>query len=145
MLKRIAEDQIHKRVYVTASTGMASFNIEGATIHAFAGITQNYRNYVGLDYASMKRCLSKTGQSNWSQCGLLIIDEISMISADFLDCLDKIGRMLRRSNELPFGGIQVILFGDFGQLPPVGDGEKYAFHSHIWREVVQFQVINGWY
>jgi len=63
---------------------------------------------------------------------LLIIDEVSMLSADLLDKLDFIGRKIRRENTKPFGGLQIVFSGDFLQLAPVK--AKWVFQSIVWKE-----------
>lgn len=62
--------------------------------------------------------LESFSKENWRRAALLIIDEISMISADIFDKLDYIGRVVRGVNK-PFGGVQLVCCGDFFQLPPV--------------------------
>lgn len=122
---------------VTASTGIASTHISGVTIHSWSGIgiKQKLHAY-DLDALEEKQNLYK----RWNETQVLIIDEVSMLHASFVDMLDKVGKHIRR-NEKPFGGLQVIFTGDFFQLPPVvrhGDEyenkEVFAFTSHSWKE-----------
>lgn len=69
---------------------------------------------------------------------------VSMVDGDLFDKLDKIGRTIR-SSEKPFGGIQVVLSGDFFQLPPVStdyrNPAKFAFESEAWKQVVKQTVM----
>jgi hypothetical protein len=125
------------RYAVTASTGIASTHINGTTIHAWSGIgiKQSLRSYE-LDALEEKQNLYK----RWNETHVLIIDEVSMLHASFVDMLDKVAKHMRR-NEKPFGGIQVIFTGDFFQLPPVtrhtDEYEStgvFAFTSQAWRE-----------
>jgi hypothetical protein len=125
----------HKVPYaVTASTGIASTHIGGQTIHSWSGlgIRESLSPY-DIDTLLEKQPLWK----KWTSVSVLIIDEVSMLSAQFLDMLDALGRAMRR-NELPFGGLQVIFSGDFFQLPPISkkDGipALYAYHSRAWKE-----------
>lgn len=122
---------------VTASTGIASTHIGGMTIHSWSGIgiKQHLKAYE-LDALEEKQNLYK----RWNDTQVLIIDEISMLHASFVDMLDAVGKQLRR-NQLPFGGIQVVFTGDFFQLPPVvrntdeyENKEVFAFTSRAWKE-----------
>jgi hypothetical protein len=125
------------RYAVTASTGIASTHIGGTTIHAWSGIgiKQRLTDY-DLDAIEEKANVYK----RWNDTQVLIIDEISMLHASFVDMLDKLGKHIRR-NQKPFGGLQVIFTGDFFQLPPiVRNGNEYestdvfAFMSRAWKE-----------
>lgn len=106
-------------VHVTAMTGCAALLLGcGAkTLHSWAG----------LGIASELPHVSAL--SRWRKTKTLIVDEVSMMSADLFEKLDRIGRRLRKSNKL-FGGIQLILSGDFFQLPPV-EG-LFCFKSPLW-------------
>ena len=115
---------------VTASTGIAALHISGQTIHSFAGI--------GFGDGAKEKVfdtLNKSVRLRWMCCKCLIIDEISMISAELFDKLDYIARRCRNS-AAPFGGIRLILSGDFFQLPPVDLKQSggFAFQSTAWRE-----------
>ena len=101
---------------VTASSGLAALNVNGQTIHRFAGVgtADGPTDYV-VDSASRNmRTIAR-----WRDCGLLVIDEISMISGDVLDKIDRTARACRECHTEPFGGVQILLVGDFAQLPPV--------------------------
>ena len=125
------------RYAVTASTGIASTHINGTTIHSWSGIGIKQKLFAyDLDALEEKQNLYK----RWNETQVLIIDEVSMLHASFVDMLDKVGKHMRR-NEKPFGGLQVIFTGDFFQLPPVvrnGDEyenkEVFAFTSVAWKE-----------
>lgn len=127
-----------KRVGVTASTGLAAQNIGGTTLHRFAGI--------GLGQAPTEKLIHDIRKHElklrrWLDVEVLIIDEISMVDCVLFDKLDAIARKLRRV-ERPFGGIQLVLTGDFFQLPPVRKGRddgspKFCFESKIWDQAVQ--------
>jgi ATP-dependent DNA helicase PIF1 len=113
---------------VTASTGVAATHIEGTTLHSFAG--------VGLAKGALDAILAKVHKSQhamarWASTEVLIIDEISMVEGALLTALDAIARDVRNSNE-PFGGIQLVLCGDFLQLPPVKLTNGFAFQSPAW-------------
>jgi ATP-dependent DNA helicase PIF1 len=95
--------------FVTASTGIAAVNIGGTTLHRFAGL----RNGDGSTEAVVAEVLtSREACVRWRTCQALVVDEISMVSGALLDKLDAVAQAVRR-NDQPFGGIQVLLFGDF--------------------------------
>ena len=123
------------RYAVTASTGIASTHVGGTTIHAWSGIgiRQRLTDY-DLDAIEEKANVYK----RWNDTQVLIIDEVSMLHASFVDMLDRVGKHLRR-NDKPFGGMQVVFTGDFFQLPPVVRNDStyesqdvYAFTSRAW-------------
>jgi hypothetical protein len=118
---------------VTASTGIAATHIGGMTIHSWSGIgIKKVLAEEDLDQMASNEKLSR----RVSKATVLIIDEISMLSADTLSNVDKAVRALRRREE-PFGGMQVIFVGDFFQLPPVSrgiDNSEFAFMSPSWAE-----------
>ena len=117
-------------VAVTAPTGIAAINVGGITIHSFAGI--------GHGRGTQQEILQKVkknskARKNWLQTKCLVVDEISMLSSDAFDLLDFIGQNMRPlCGRGPFGGLQLILCGDFFQLPPVHD-HNFAFQSEAWR------------
>ncbi|OXH20987.1 ATP-dependent DNA helicase PIF1 [Cryptococcus neoformans] len=133
------EEVIKWSLAVTASTGMAGVNIGGTTIHSWAGI--------GLGVDNAKKLASKVrsnaqSRKRWRTTAALVIDEISMIDAPLLDKLDYIGRIVR-NDDRPFGGIQLILTGDFFQLPPVTKGQvpQFAFEAKCWPELFSHKNI----
>ena len=71
----------------------------------------------------------------WRETDLLIIDEVSMMSAEVLNKLDYLGRHIRNIDK-PLGGLQLVLSGDFCQLPPIGTNERYCFESQVWKEAI---------
>ena len=120
-----------KRVSVTATTGLAATHLGGNTIHAWSGI--------GIyDYLSRKffEKFPKTRAEIIKNTDILVIDEISMLHDFRLDMVEEICRTIRQ-NDKPFGGIQVVLCGDFFQLPPINRaGERiggFVIHSNAWR------------
>ncbi|PAA64715.1 hypothetical protein BOX15_Mlig016105g4 [Macrostomum lignano] len=137
LLQRIVGMLPPDRTVVSASTGVAACQIGGQTLHSFAG--------VGDGSGGIERCVSRAASrpavaEAWRRCRHLVIDEISMVDAEFFDCLDVVARTLRRSRE-PFGGIQLVLCGDFLQLPPVkpsdAKGRRFAFESSAWQRAVK--------
>ncbi len=116
---------------ITASTGIAATHLHGMTIHSFSGmgISKNLTDY-DVERIAHVQYINK----RISKTTVLLIDEISMLDGVMLADLDKICREVKQ-NEYPFGGIQVVLIGDFFQLPPVTQGyeaKNYAFQSGIW-------------
>ncbi len=119
-----------KNIAVTATTGLAATHLNGATIHAWSGI--GVRD--ALDGGFYHK-LSKQRQDLIAKADVLIIDEISMLHDFRLDMVEEVTRHVR-GGDRPFGGLQVILCGDFFQLPPVNrrDGRQGGFitNSTIW-------------
>jgi ATP-dependent DNA helicase PIF1 len=137
-IKYLKDNKIE--VAVTASTGIAATHLHGVTIHSWSGI--------GIRDSFTKKDLDKLADSsriqyNFKKCKVLIIDEISMLHKHQLDMVDEVTRYILESDE-PFGGLQVILCGDFFQLPPVTSGaasdeKQFAFEAAAWRDA-DFQV-----
>ena len=127
------------RVAVTASTGLAACNIEGVTLHSFAGI--------GLGKEAVPELVKKVKRNQkarlrWMRTKVLIVDEISMVDGDLFDKLEGIARIIR-NNGRPFGGIQLVITGDFFQLPPVPDQgriAKFAFDAATWNTSIEHTI-----
>lgn len=119
------------KVAVTASTGIASTHIGGMTIHSWSGLgIRDQLTAQDLDFIATNEKVVKRAKS----AHVLIVDEISMLDGKVLDMVDQILRTVRQKPEA-FGGMQVVLVGDFFQLPPVtrtGDMMRYAFESRAW-------------
>ena len=146
----------HKNTVVVAPTGIAALNAGGVTIHSmfqlpFAGFIPDFNTPEqfsgGVNFAT-KSTLVRHFRMNGikkaviQNMELLIIDEVSMLRADLLDAIDFTMRSIRRKNDQPFGGVQVLFIGDLLQLPPVIRNEewetlrkyyngKFFFHSHV--------------
>jgi ATP-dependent exoDNAse (exonuclease V) alpha subunit len=122
-----------KHVSVTATTGLAATHLGGTTIHSWAGI--GVLDYLPQGFAEH---LAKGRFEIIEKTDVLIIDEISMLHDYRLDMVDEACRLVRRKDE-PFGGIQVIMSGDFFQLPPINRGDTraggFVVHSNVWREL----------
>jgi ATP-dependent DNA helicase PIF1 len=119
---------------ITATTGISAKTIGGQTIHSWAGVGFGKSELHEL-ISELRKPKNKNARDRWINTKILILDEISMISADLLDKLNSIGRILRH-NDKPFGGIIVKAFGDFGQLEAV-DADKLglAFEAKCWNEL----------
>lgn len=133
LIKKISE--LYKKrdvkVGITSTTGASAVLVEGKTIHSWSGI-----GICGSNETALKRVMTyKAPQERIRSTNLLIIDEVSMLSGHLLDILDYVFKMIR-NNQSPFGGIQVILCGDFYQLKPV-KSDAYAFDSKNWDSLIQ--------
>ncbi len=117
---------------VVAPTGIAASHLNGQTIHSFfgLGIKEEIDDYY-LSFLLEKKYLYE----RFEKIEVLIIDEISMVSKKMFDSMDKILRAFKRTNKA-FGGIQVIISGDFFQLPPVSfSDKKFAHQSNAWNQL----------
>jgi len=118
-------------VAITASTGIAATHINGMTIHAWSGI--GVKESMGsrqLKTLSKKKYLLK----KMEKVEVLIIDEISMLHKRQFEMVSQVLQYFKM-NQLPFGGVQLVVCGDFFQLPPVGNEagkDKFAFMSPVW-------------
>ena len=103
-----------KTIAVLAPTGVAALNVNGETVHSFFGfMPETTLQSVKKLESNNKRLLM------YQSLDTIVIDEISMVRADLLDCVDKFLRLNGKDSSLPFGGIQMIFIGDLYQLPPV--------------------------
>lgn len=131
------------RYAITAMTGCAALLLgNGAkTLHSWAGVGLARESGPGLcEY--VKR--NKRAARRWIDTNLLILDEVSMMTPEFLEKLDCVARHIRRRPDTKFGGLQVVFTGDFAQLPPVnkegGGGPIFAFESPLWPELIDVTV-----
>lgn len=135
----------------TASTAVAACSVGGTTVHAFAGVTatdlQGFADgSVGLDEIVAHVRRRRDAVQRWQRTRSLVVDEISMLSAQDFDLLEAVARAVR-GDPRPFGGIQLVLSGDFAQLPPVTktaggkgsgfvppaeSGKRYCFAARSW-------------
>ena len=117
-------------VVVAAATGIAATHINGVTIHSWAGVQLGRGGASILVPRVMK---SSAACQRWRKAKVLILDEVSMIDGSLFEALDSIGREVRGCPSRPFGGIQLVLSGDFFQLPPVSLGRSgFAFETPAW-------------
>ncbi|PRP89664.1 DNA repair and recombination protein [Planoprotostelium fungivorum] len=135
-------EQRGKKVAVTAPTGIAAVNVGGVTIHRWSGIGVS----PSVDVQSKAAWRNK---QLWRDTDVLIIDEISMVSGRLFDLLEGLGQKIRGVSS-PFGGIQLVLCGDFLQLPPVNDSFNpivdFCFEAKSWHSCVhisrELQMLN---
>jgi len=105
-------DKTKKNTVVLAPTGVAAVNVKGQTIHSF------FRFYPGVTVDNIKKSPNYRRRV-YKNIDTLVIDEVSMVRADLLDCVDAFLRLNGPDTNLPFGGIQMIFVGDLYQLPPI--------------------------
>lgn len=120
-----------KKVVVTATTGLAAAHLGGQTVHSWSGIglgKELHKDYIYMMSESRKKAIRKTD--------VLIIDEVSMMHDYNLDMVNTAMKIIRE-NDAPMGGLQVVLCGDFFQLPPVmqGGNGKFITESKAWAEL----------
>lgn len=143
------------RIAVTASTGLAACNIGGVTLHSFSGVglgkevragafSWNYKANVSQDVDDLVKKIKRNQKAKhrWLRTKVLIVDEVSMVDGDFFDKLETIARHIR-NNGRPFGGIQLVITGDFFQLPPVPDynrAAKFAFDASTWSNTIKHTI-----
>ena len=136
-LLHLLRDETTRNVAVVAPTGLAAISVGGQTIHSFFRLPPRFVDITEI------RAMRHT--SVMKALDLLIIDEVSMVRADLMDGIDQALRLNRRCDE-PFGGVQLAMFGDLWQLPPVVRepelkeyfeetyGGPYFFQALVWRE-----------
>lgn len=139
-LLKYIRDHTQKKCVVLAPTGVAAVNVGGSTIHSFFRLAPSLPENEGI-YADKKRA------NLFRSLELVIIDEISMVRVDIMDAIDRALRINRGVYEEPFGGAQIICFGDLYQLPPVVEstelmeyfndkyGGQYFFNANVFKEV----------
>lgn len=117
--------QTNKNLAVLAPTGVAAINVRGQTIHSFFG----FKPDITVEKAK-NISVRKEKKELYKKLDVLIIDEISMVRADLLDCVDIFLRQNGKHKDKVFGGIRVVFLGDLYQLPPVIARDEYEiFHS----------------
>lgn len=124
------------RLEISASTGIAALNVGGSTIHSWAGI--------GLANLPIEKIIENLFSAKFirarrriRQARALAIDEISMISSEVFEILNRVFQAVRE-NSLPMGGLQIVAFGDFLQLPPVNRDSQdfnFCFNSKAWKDL----------
>lgn len=143
-LLQLFRNTTKKKTVVLAPTGIAALNVKGQTIHSFFGFPPR-----PIGKRDIKR---RRNRGLYKRMEVLVIDEISMVRADMLDNIDYFLRVNRESNR-PFGGVQVVFFGDLFQLPPVVASEAernlfemryespYFFSADIFEEGFKLEML----
>lgn len=137
-----------KKILVTAATGVAALNVDGKTLHRALGLGTSTPPDLYTDHAKIRYT------HQWiTDYNVLVIDEVSMVSSDMMDAIDRALREIREDED-PFGGMQIVMFGDPYQLPPVVTDifrkylqrSKYAsewfFDAHVWRRGTSFDTFS---
>jgi ATP-dependent exoDNAse (exonuclease V) alpha subunit len=134
-------ENTQKNVAVCAPTGVAALNVGGVTIHSLFGFP-----FGTLGEHDIARHLNRRTREVLAALDVLVIDEVSMVNADLMDAISKSMGIARGRRKVPFGGAQIVMFGDPYQLSPVpGNNEERAymaenyqsnwfFDAHVWRE-----------
>ena len=116
---------------ITASTGIAATHVGGITIHSWSGIgARDILTQYDLDKIATNEKIVR----RMKKAKVLVIDEISMLDGRVLDMVDSVCRTVKQNGDA-FGGMQIILVGDFFQLPPIagrGEMSRFAFESRAW-------------
>ena len=120
-----------RTIAITSTTGTSALLLNGTTFHSYLGIGYGTGSVVNLvkkinDISWLRK--------RWTEIDCLIIDEVSMLDPDLFDKLEEIARIIRKST-LPFGKIQLILSGDFCQLPCIGIN-KFCFEAKSWDKCI---------
>jgi len=136
LIKHIKSVFKKKVVSVTALTGCAAVLIDGTTLHSWSGLSPDSIDQP-IEYIVDN--IRYKPKQRWKKTHVLIIDEISMLSKNIFEKLNVIGQTIRKNNK-PFGGIQIIVSGDFFQLPPIIKGntldvDKFCFCSSVWNDM----------
>lgn len=124
-----------KQIVICAPTGVAALNVGGQTIHSLFRLPIGVIADHELEQNDQLRKLLNTIET-------LVIDEVSMVNADLLDAIDRSLRQARQRKKEPFGGVQVVLFGDPYQLAPVpGDPDERAYFEDRYRSIWFFDAL----
>ncbi len=134
-------ENTNKNVAVCAPTGVAALNVGGVTIHSLFGFPFGI-----LGEQDLARHLNRRTREVLAALDVLVIDEVSMVNADLMDAISRSMGIARGRRKIPFGGAQLVMFGDPYQLSPVpGNNEErrymadnyqspWFFDAHVWRE-----------
>lgn len=129
-LLEIFREQTSKTVVVLAPTGVAALNVRGQTIHSF------FKFKPGITLEQVK----KEKAQIYKKIDTIIIDEASMVRADLLDCMEYFMRQNGKSRKQPFGGAQVIFFGDLHQLPPIVTNSEKEYFCGVYKSQYFFDA-----
>lgn len=123
-----------KNIAVLAPTGVAAVNVKGQTIHSFFGFKPDIT-------PDMVKGMRPKEKFIYKKLDAIVIDEVSMVRADLMDCIDGFLRIHGKSKSLPFGGLQMIFIGDLYQLPPVVTSRDKAVFGSIYRSPYFFDAM----
>ena len=133
MLHKMAK-RAGRRIVMTGTTGVSSTGMpEGMTIHSFSGLGKGTIPYDKLvQECTLSPTKAMTKYRQWRTIDILVIDEISMMGTRLFRLLDYLAKFIREDAR-PFGGVQVVVSGDFLQLPPIGD--QFVFTCPAWEHL----------
>lgn len=126
--------QSEKPVVILAPTGVAAVNVKGQTIHHFFGFGPD------ITLRKIKKHISDEKRKLFEKLTVIVIDEISMVRADLLDCIDAFLRLHGPKKNKPFGGIQMVFIGDLYQLPPVVTSQERNAFSQLYKSPYFFSA-----
>lgn len=130
LLKEKLEETQDLQFHVTSTTGVSAYLIGGRTIHSFSGMGVIQPKHSVQDV--MKKIKkNKDAKKRIMECDILVIDEVSMLQCSYFNMMNECFKLVRKNNTI-FGGIQLIVTGDFLQLPPIND--QYVFESDLWHQ-----------
>jgi ATP-dependent DNA helicase PIF1 len=142
MVIQYIKDMTHsmgKSIRVTAMTGVAAANVGGSTMHSWAGI--------GLGKSEPRKHAfyikkSENALHRYLDTDILVIDEVSMADFDYINKVNAVAKLVRSNMHKPFGGIQLVLSGDFFQLGPVQKNKatKFLFEDYVWPRIVDVSI-----
>ena len=125
---RALRNELGSRLSLTSTTGVSAFNLGAQTIHSFTGLGAVYQHDTVATLLKKVR-KNRPAVERIRACEILVIDEISMLGRNYFEKMNDVLKIIRGSDAL-FGGIQLLLTGDFLQLPPIND--SFCFHSDVW-------------
>jgi ATP-dependent DNA helicase PIF1 len=138
-----------KTIAITSTTGVSALLIGGVTLHSYLGIGLG----TGTAEELTEKIMSNSrARQKWLDLDVLIMDEVSMLSPVLFDKLEQVARNVRRTRpkrlmaddgitDLPFGGIQLVISGDFLQLPVIGESDSFTFDAVSWERCVDEVVV----
>jgi len=124
-----------RKIAITSTTGTSAILLNGTTLHSYLGLS--------YDVKDIKSLVDKIAHFNWLRkrwiaLECLIIDEISMLDPNLFDMLEEVARIIRDNDE-PFGGIQLVISGDFSQLPCIGTN-NFCFQAKSWKKCIHHSI-----
>lgn len=135
LIKRYKKNNPERIIAVTSTTGTSALLIDGTTLHSYLGIGLGQGSVDSMTMKILKRTYLR---KRWRELETLIVDEVSMLSPILFDKLEEVARAVRR-NDYPFGGIQLILSGDYLQLPVVRE-DSFCFEAKSWDKCIDHTV-----
>lgn len=130
----------YERGAITSTTGVTALLVQGRTVSSFFGFGINECAPADMWEKHVKK--NKFVRENISPLTMLVIDEVSMLSAQQLECIEYVMRQIKKRNSHLFGGVQMILCGDFLQLEPVKG--QFCFKSPVWQNLnLQYHCLRG--